>query len=179
MAYFVTLTYRNLFKQTLLPSPNLSPYFMFQLKPVLKVHIGPQKSAIDDWLNSFPRTSKNCKRNQLWCSISHSPEWQLSLRLLQRWSKAEAGHLGDKTWNYKVSNEQIAISTLLLQACFRKQKIPDELSGVFWKARQMAHLRTEFGSICSREGGWLQLPRKQTLNMCFLEFFMLLSWKGS
>lgn len=131
MAYFVTLTYCNLFKQTLLPPPNLSPYFIFQLKPVLKVHIGPQKSAIDDWLNSFPRTSKNCKRNQLWCSISHSLEWQLSLRLLQRWSKAEAGHLGDKTWNYKVSNEQIAISTLLLQACFKKQKIPDELSGVF------------------------------------------------
>lgn len=179
MAYFVTLTYCNLFKQTFFPPPNLSPYFIFQLKPVLKVHIGPQKPAIDEWLNSFPRTSKNCKRNQLWCSISHSLEWQLSLRLLQRWSKAKVGHLGDKPWNYKVSNDQRAVWNPSLTGFFQKAKDTRWTLRVFWKARQMAHLRTEFGSICSREGGWLQLPRKQALNMCFLEFFMLLSWKGS
>lgn len=41
----------------------------------------------------------------------------------------------------------------------------------------MALLRTEFGSVCSGEGGWHQLPRKQALNMRFMEFFMLLSEK--
>lgn len=49
----------------------------------------------------------------------------------------------------------------LLQAAFKRQENPAEHLGLFWKLRQMAHLRTELASVCSKEGGWLQLPRKQ------------------
>ena len=52
------------------PLPNLSPYLICHLNPVLKLHLGSQKPAIDHLLYSFPRTSKNCKGDQLTCSIS-------------------------------------------------------------------------------------------------------------
>lgn len=146
--------YYNLFKQTLISSSRSISLSHIPTKARFSKQPEGPRNQWDSWFSLL--LPKSCKRDS--CHILFPPprKWHLSPRPWQRW---ERSRVGGRRGGFGMEGFPVARlrehETLLSQAAFRKQKIPAQRSGLFWKARRMAHLRTEFGSICSWEGGWL------------------------